>query len=187
MNKKEVIDRNLNQYTRMTGITSQIDIDNQAKSHKDLLDMLPGGENKKALDVGCGLGGSRKELLDKGYAWQGLDAIQSTADSQDFVECGFQEDLEELYSPNYFDLVWCRHCLEHSYDIIKTLDGIKTILKDDGYFAFFVPQGIHDEPAHIFQTDKLGWINVIESRFEIINSGVHDFNLNEFYGIARKK
>ena len=63
------------------------------------------------------------------------------------------------------------------------------MIRTDGILAFFVPQGIHNEPAHIFQTDELGWRNVIESegRFKIEKSGVHDFNLNEFYGIARKQ
>ena len=43
------------------------------------------------------------------------------------------------FADNYFDFVWCRHCLEHSIFPYFTLQEISRVIKPEGYLYIEVP------------------------------------------------
>jgi len=98
----------------------------------------PGG---RVLDVGCGQGVALKHFIARG-----LDAVGITlnpVDVQESVKRGFnvlEMDQSFLDFPEaHFDLIWCRHCLEHSVFPYFTLSGFFRVLKPGGWLYVEVP------------------------------------------------
>jgi SAM-dependent methyltransferase len=97
--------------------------------------------NAKVLDVGCGQGVALKV-----FAAKGADAIGVTLNQTDVDVCrslGYdvrQMDQSFLDFPDgSFDIVWCRHCLEHSIYPYFTLSGFHRVLKPGGWLYVEVP------------------------------------------------
>jgi SAM-dependent methyltransferase len=97
--------------------------------------------NAKVLDVGCGQGVALKL-----FAAKGCDAIGVTLNETDVDVCqalGYrvlQMDQSFLDFPDStFDVVWCRHCLEHSVFPYFTLKGFHRVLKPGGWLYVEVP------------------------------------------------
>jgi SAM-dependent methyltransferase len=95
----------------------------------------------KVLDVGCGQGVALKL-----FAAKGADAIGVTLNQTDVDVCtslGYdvrKMDQSFLDFPDAsFDLVWCRHCLEHSVFPYFTLAGFNRVLKPGGWLYVEVP------------------------------------------------
>ncbi len=99
---------------------------------------LPGS---RVLDIGCGQGQALQLFSAKGLAPIGINLNQ--VDIAACREKGFEVlemDQSFLEFPNdYFDLVWCRHCLEHSIFPYFTLYGFHRVLNDGGYLYIEVP------------------------------------------------
>jgi len=97
--------------------------------------------NAKVLDVGCGQGVALKL-----FAAKGADAIGVTLNQTDVDVCnslGYDVrnmDQSFLDFPDAsFDLIWCRHCLEHSVFPLFTLAGFHRVLKPGGWLYVEVP------------------------------------------------
>jgi SAM-dependent methyltransferase len=97
--------------------------------------------NAKVLDVGCGQGVALKHFVARGY-----DATGITLNPTDVEVCrslGYnvlEMDQSFLDFPDAaFDLVWCRHCLEHSIFPYFTLSGFHRVLKPGGWLYIEVP------------------------------------------------
>ena len=95
----------------------------------------------RVLDVGCGQGVALKH-----FAARGLEAVGITlnaVDVEESVKRGFkvvEMDQSFLDFPDgHFDLVWCRHCLEHSVFPYFTLCGFFRVLKAGGWLYVEVP------------------------------------------------
>jgi SAM-dependent methyltransferase len=100
---------------------------------------MPAGAS--VLDVGCGQGVALKR-----FAARGLDATGITLNPTDVAECrrqGFnvlEMDQSFLDFPDAsFDMIWCRHCLEHSIFPFFTLSGFNRVLKPNGWLYVEVP------------------------------------------------
>ncbi|MFN8582017.1 MAG: class I SAM-dependent methyltransferase [Gemmatimonadaceae bacterium] len=100
---------------------------------------LPKGAS--VLDVGCGQGVALKHFVS-----MGLQATGITLNPTDVAECTkqgyqvFEMDQSFLDFPDAsFDLVWCRHCLEHSIFPYLTLSEFNRVLKPKGWLYIEVP------------------------------------------------
>jgi len=93
------------------------------------------------LDVGCGQGVALEVFREKGF-----NAIGITINQEDFDVC-FQKDFQVEFMDqsflefpaHWFDLIWCRHCLEHSIFPYFTLWEFQRVLKKDGLLFVEVP------------------------------------------------
>ena len=125
-------------------------------------------ENSRVLDVGCGQG-----LALHLFAARGLTPIGISLNHEDATVCReqgyevYEMDQSFLTFPDEeFDLIWCRHCLEHSVFPYFTLSEFLRVLKPKAYLYVEVPA---PDTACAHQTNRnhysvLGksmWINLI--------------------------
>lgn len=172
--------------------------ENEDKSYKKLFEgvllSFPLAKKKeiKVLDVGCQYGVAYSKVLHE-LDYYGIEVLEEVAEKATAlgipnVSVGFMEELDRVYEPGTFDVVWARHVLEHSSDFEKVMAQVSKVLKPDGVLAFIVPCGFHNEPAHITEHERDDWRKVIsDAGFTIDIEWQHDFNLNEYCGIAHKK
>jgi len=99
------------------------------------------GEGAKVLDVGCGQGVALERFRDLK-----MDAIGITLNDEDRAVCESQGyrvlmmDQSFLDFPDEsFDLVWCRHTLEHSIFPYFTLAEFRRVLRPRGWLYVEVP------------------------------------------------
>ena len=107
----------------------------------------------KVLDIGCGRGSALKVFKENG-----LDATGITLGDEDLDICiksGYnvhKMDMSFLeFEDNVYDLVWARHCLEHSPMPIITLFEFWRVLKDGGFLYVEVPEDLSphlENPNH---------------------------------------
>lgn len=95
----------------------------------------------RVLDVGCGQGVALKHFVAKGFETTGI-----TLNAIDVAECQRQGyDVREMdqsfldFPDGEFDLIWCRHCLEHSIFPYLTLSEFNRVLKPGGWLYVEVP------------------------------------------------
>jgi ubiquinone/menaquinone biosynthesis C-methylase UbiE len=121
----------------------------------------------KVLDVGCGQGVGLEV-----FAAAGLDAIGITL-GPDVAACRakglnvVEMDLSFLdFEDARFDLVWCRHALEHSVFPFFTLSEMHRVLKPGGVLYVEVPApdtacAHQTNPNHYSVLGKSMWIELI--------------------------
>ncbi len=97
--------------------------------------------NAQILDVGCGQGPALDALREMGFEATGI-----TVNEEDLAVCRAKGhavrnmDQSFLDFPSEsFDLVWARHCIEHSFMPLFTLSGFKRVLKPGGHLYVEVP------------------------------------------------
>jgi len=117
-------------------------------------------EIKNVLDVGCGQGPALEE-----FNILGLEAIGITLDDGDLNICREKGYLVEKQDMNFltfqdesFDLVWARHCLEHSPMPMITLLEFERVVTPGGYVYIEVPQ---DDSVHV---DNLNHYSMLSDR-----------------------
>lgn len=142
---------------------------------------LPAGA--KVLDIGCGQGVALKH-----FAADKLDAI-GIAIGEDIDICrqkGFnavEMDLSFLEFPDQtFDLVWCRHVLEHSVFPLFSLNETCRVLKPGGVLYMEVPAPDtacrhQNNPNHYSVLGKSMWLQLIK-RAGYSTVTVSDVNFN---------
>ena len=103
------------------------------------LTKLPAGS--RVLDVGCGQGGAM-ELFKRA----GMDVVGVTLNQEDRDVCarlGYDVRLMDQsfldFPAESFDMLWVRHCLEHSIFPYFTLTGFARLLKPAGWLYVEVP------------------------------------------------
>ena len=106
------------------------------------------GKISDVLDVGCGQGPALAEFLEIG-----LKAVGISLDDGDLKICrekGFsvsKQDMSFLEFPdNSFDLIWARHCMEHSPMPMVTLLEFERVARKGAYLYIEVPP---DNSPHV--------------------------------------
>ena len=95
----------------------------------------------RVLDVGCGQGVALQRFVSLG-----LHPVGVTLGADDLARCreqGFEvREMDQSFldfDDHAFDVVWCRHALEHSPIPLFTLRGFHRVLKDGGLLYVEVP------------------------------------------------
>jgi SAM-dependent methyltransferase len=93
------------------------------------------------LDVGCGQGVALKRFIERGLAPIGI-----TLNETDVEACRVQGyDVRHMdqsfldFDDASFDMIWCRHCLEHSIYPYFTLSQFARVLRPGGWLYIEVP------------------------------------------------
>lgn len=140
-------------------------------------------KNGRILDVGCGQGPALDIIREKGFHATGI-----TVNDEDLRVC--REKGHEVYrmeqsfldfGPGEFDLVWARHCVEHSVMPFFTLFGFNRVLKHGGYLYMEVPAPdtiCHHETNvnHYSVHTKSAWRSLLgRSGFQVVWENDFDF------------
>lgn len=96
----------------------------------------------RILDVGCGQGFALDIFKEKGYRATGV-----TLGKKDYEVClrkGLDVHMMDQsfldFEDNSFEIVWSRHCLEHSFMPLFTIHEYKRVLTRGGFLYIEVPQ-----------------------------------------------
>jgi ubiquinone/menaquinone biosynthesis C-methylase UbiE len=152
----------------------------------DIVKICGIGENKKVLDVGCGI--TTVLHFIKGIKF-GIDPLAKEysklynyPDDMNIRE-GHGENLP--FTKNSFDIVICTHALDHTSCPKKTIDEIYRVLKIQGYFILIVE--ILKErmsaralrgTAHPYSLTKRDVDSLLGKKFEKIYEKVSPFSRN---------
>ena len=106
------------------------------------------GSFKNVLDVGCGTGYAMRKFKE-----MGIDPIGITLDDNEYKAHKFNGydvrvmDMSFLdFEDEEFELIWCRHSLEHSVMPYISLRELNRVLSPEGYMYVEVPS---PTPPHI--------------------------------------
>jgi ubiquinone/menaquinone biosynthesis C-methylase UbiE len=127
------------------------------------------------LDVGCGSG-----LALEYFQELNINAIGITLNDDDLTQCknkGFKVQLQDMsfldFDDSAFDLIWVRHCLEHSPMPLITLFEFERVTKPSGFLYVEVPQddSIHiDNPNHYSVLSDRAWQSLFRrTDFELLD------------------
>jgi len=132
---------------------------------RELYDLPAGGS---VLDVGCGQGVALELFAAAGFKATGVtigdDAAICRAKGFEVIE----QDFSFLdFNDAAFDLVWCRHALEHSVFPYFTLCEMLRILKPGGLLYVEVPApdtacNHQKNPNHYSVLGKSMWLSLIQ-------------------------
>lgn len=153
--------------------------------------LLPGGEGRTALDIGCGLGRNTRWLAAQGYRATGIDLSsyavgQARAQSPDlsasYEEC---DVLREEIPGGPFDLVYDSGCFHHlpPHRRLSYLHALSSCLQLGGLFGIctFAPgkMGTEADDLTLLKQGKLeggiaygvGDLRAIFAEFEFLDGG----------------
>jgi len=97
-------------------------------------------QDKKVLEIGCGIGIDRMEFVKNGTDYTGIDVSEKSIELvKEYFSLNNQKtnlllaDAENLpFQDNTFDLVYSWGVLHHTPDILKAIKEIYRLLKPDG-------------------------------------------------------
>ena len=138
----------------------------------------PDETSRLLLDIGCGVGGLLKTLVERGFFCDGLDLSPFAlriAKSEVKVGNFLLSDARFLpYRSGSYHVVVCSEVLEHIHDDQQVLREIFRVLKPNGTAILTAPHGdkywtVEDEvDGHLRRYSKLGFVSLAErSGFEI--------------------
>jgi SAM-dependent methyltransferase len=131
------------------------------------------------LDVGGGnlFPALMEHIKRRGFDYFYIDVDQSAVDASrnlaqgyglkgsQFAR-GFNDQFQFL--DGQFDAVFSSHCLEHSFDLTRTLQELNRIIKHRGNLLMAVPFGWEENPEHPYFFGPNHWIALVEDAgFEV--------------------
>lgn len=153
-----------------------------AQMFQKLMQLYPAPQGASVLDVGCGQGVGLQVFRDAGLSPLGVtlgpDAEVCRAKGFDVAEM----DLSFLdFEDGRFDMVWCRHALEHSIFPFFTLSEMARVLKPGGVLYVEAPAPDtacrhQTNPNHYSVLGKSMWLELIR-RSGFPQTTVVDINL----------
>ena len=104
--------------------------------------LIPDGNGKKALDIGCGTGLNSKYIQQNGFNVTGVDI--SPVAIEKYIKAGNEGHVADIskslpYDDETFDLVFASEVIEHLVDTEKFLNEIYRVLKTDGNLLLSTP------------------------------------------------
>ncbi len=133
-------------------------------------DTLPWSGEGRLLDVGCGPGVNLKTFQEQGWDVYGIDLSETavTIARERVGDRIYYGTLDTApFDDESFDVVVLNHSLEHMFSPIKTLEGVRRLLRPGGMVViavpnaeswearFFGPAWVHwDPPRHLYHFAK---------------------------------
>ena len=115
----------------------------------------------RVLDVGCGTG-----IAGEMFVALGCDYTGVTASSADLLELrkrglgGMRAEMSELPFPDgAFDLIWCRHALEHALALPLTLVEMRRLAPIVAAVVPSPPNWLL-QPGHFYTMEKTAWVHL---------------------------
>ena len=166
----------------------------QVDYHERLIDsafdaFVKKGSFTNVLDVGFGTGYSLKKFKELGIKATGITLDDKEQKAQDFL--GYDVHLMDMafldFANESFNLVWCRHTLEHSVMPMIALMEFHRVLKDGGNLYIEVPQdeSVHvDNPNHYSMLSDRSWQALMrKAGFRLLFRGQFVIHLEGFVDI----
>lgn len=126
-------------------------------------------EDSSVIDIGCGDGYFLELLQEKGFknvagVTKGEEDIKNCADKG--IKKIYNTDMTFTHIKEQYDVLWCRHCLEHSPYPYLTLHEFNRLIKMNGYAYIEVPEAEgyvkHENNAnHYSMLTKRNWVSLI--------------------------
>lgn len=142
-------------------------------------------KNSTILDAGCGDGTGLKFLHDNGYTdLYGIDINPHKYFlARNYIGENRVIDSDITATPfedGKFDVVWCSHVLEHSYDPIKSLKELSRITKKGGYVLLVLPYPTPHSEVHCGVNDLC--LNIDDNAQSCVTKlKSNGFNIQENY------
>jgi len=96
--------------------------------------LVPPGQGRKALDIGCRHGVQSAWLKAQGYEVTSVD-VESK-----YEQCQIVDANKALpFADNCFDLVWCSEVIEHLENPKRSLDEMRRVTKHGGRIILTTP------------------------------------------------
>jgi 2-polyprenyl-3-methyl-5-hydroxy-6-metoxy-1,4-benzoquinol methylase len=106
----------------------------------EVLRALGARRGMSVLDFGCSWGYGAWQLSQAGYAVSGFEIGRSRARfARDELGVNVLTSLEQVTEP--FDVVFSAHVLEHIPALAQVFARLRTVLRKDGLFVAFMPNG----------------------------------------------
>jgi SAM-dependent methyltransferase len=102
-------------------------------------------QNKKVLEVGCGIGTAGQSFIENGAIYRGIDISEKSIDIAQIRANVFNlngeflvNNIEDYLPEKKFDLVYSFGVLHHTPNIRKAINNIYNLLEDGGEFKLML-------------------------------------------------
>lgn len=139
----------------------------------------------RVLDIGFGLGDALETFISEGAIASGIALNQKDIDAGN--EKGWEVYLMDQSFTDFhsetFDIIWSRHCLEHSFMPSYTLYEYNRIMKQNAYLYVEVPapetkMNHQNNLEHFSVFTKNCWLSLMKrSGFKIVSCSDMDLNI----------
>lgn len=123
---------------------------------------------QSVLDVGCGQGLAMRRFLAAGFSPVGV-ALGEDVDicRREGLDVRAMDQSFLTFEESSFDMIWCRHALEHSLFPYFTLSEFRRVVKESGIVYIEVPApdtSCHHErnPNHYSVLGKSMWLSLFD-------------------------
>lgn len=143
-------------------------------------------KDKKVLDIGFGVGDALEKFTEEGAKPVGIciniEEIESA--TKKGYEVYKMDQNFMTFEDNTFDIIWSRHCLEHSIMPYYTLNEYKRVMKPGAFIYVEVPapetKFHHETNIEHFSLFTIGvWTELMRRSFTVISSVTNNM-INEF-------